>query len=280
MENKVYAFIRGEFVLQQQAFLHVSDLAIQRGYGVFDFFKVKDNVPLFLDDYLARFYASAQAMHLPLPYTDVQIRDFIHQLIERNNIPLAGIKIILTGGYSETGFTIQNPNLLLLQQPLSLPGPALREKGLRIIAFEHTRELPWVKTINYSVGIRLQQQLRAAGADDVLYHQNGVISEFPRCNFFAVRQDGTLVTPAEHVLKGITRKNVLRLARQRYKVLEGPVTLEDLRDAQEAFLTSTTKQILPLVAIDGHRIGNGKPGPTTMDLWRQLEQLESGMQSG
>lgn len=266
-------------MLQQQAFLHVSDLAIQRGYGVFDFFKVKNNIPLFLDDYLARLYASAMAMHLPLPYTDAQIRDFIRELIERNNIPLAGIKIILTGGYSDTGFTIQNPNLLILQQPLSLPGPELRERGLKIITFEHSRELPWVKTINYSVGIRLQQQLHAAGADDVLYHQKGLISEFPRCNIFVVRQDGTLVTPTEHVLKGITRKNVLGLARQTYEVLEAPVTLDELRHAQEAFMTSTTKQILPIVEIDGQQIGNGSPGPVSMDLWRRLEQLEIAVQT-
>ena len=260
-----------------QAFLHISDLAIQRGYGVFDYFKVMGGKPLFLEDYLARFGASARRMNLPVPLSDEELKETIYKLIGLNGLQMSGMKMILTGGYSETGYDISAPNLLITQQPLSLPGQALRERGLRLITHEYMREMPVVKTINYTMGIRLLNKIKEQGADDVLYHRGGVVTELPRCNFFIVRQDGTVVTPAENVLLGITRKHVLELAGRRYKTEEGTLTLDDLKEAKEAFLTSTTKQILPVVQVGGVKIGNGRPGAVTRSLFQELVQLEESL---
>lgn len=273
-ENKLHAFVRGEIVPLDQAYLHVSDLSIQRGYGVFDFLKIIDGRPLFLEDYLSRFYASAKRMHLPMPLADEAVKATIHRLIELNRLPMAGMKIILTGGYSDSGYDIGDPSLLIIQQPLSLPGQALRERGLKVITHEYVREVPTVKTINYSMGIRLINKIKEKGADDVLYHQEGVVTEFPRCNFFIVKQDGTVVTPSKDILRGITRKHVLEVAGKKYKVVEGDVTLNDIGQASEAFLTSTTKRILPVVQVNDVVIGNGKPGAVTLSLLQDLISLE------
>ncbi|RDV11076.1 amino acid aminotransferase [Pontibacter diazotrophicus] len=273
-ENKLHAFVRGEIVPLDQAYLHVSDLSIQRGYGVFDFLKIINGRPLFLEDYLARFYASATRMHLAVPLSEDALKTTIYRLIELNRLPMAGMKIILTGGYSDSGYDIGDPSLLIIQQPLRLPGQALRERGLKVITHDYVREVPTVKTINYSMGIRLINKIKENGADDVLYHREGLVTEFPRCNFFIVKQDGTVVTPAEDVLRGITRKHVLELAGRTYKVVEGAVTLDDIRQASEAFLTSTTKRILPVVQVDDVVIGNGKPGAVTLSLLQDLIQLE------
>ncbi|GAB3540146.1 branched-chain-amino-acid transaminase [Pontibacter brevis] len=273
-ENKLYAFVREEIVPLEQAYLHVSDLSIQRGYGVFDFLKIMEGQPLFLEDYLERFYTSAKLMHLPVPLSDEALRATIRKLIQLNGLPVSGMKIILTGGYSDNGYDIGEASLVIVQQPLVLPGQALRERGLKVITQEYVREVPAVKTINYSMGIWLINRVKESGADDVLYQKGGVVTEFPRCNFFIVRQDGTVVTPAEDVLQGITRKHVLELAVKKYKVAVEAVSLEDIWQAREAFLTSTTKRILPIVQVDDRVIGDGKPGATTVSLLEDLVRLE------
>ncbi|GAB2533477.1 aminotransferase class IV [Rufibacter soli] len=270
----LYAFLNDEFLPQESAFLHVSDLAILRGYGVFDFFKTQEGKPLFLEDYLNRFYGSALLMGLKVPLSEEELKLKLEELIQRNGLSDSGVKMVLTGGYSENGYDLGEPNLIILQQPLSMPSEAQLATGLKIITHEYVRDLAAAKTINYSMGIKLLQQVKARGADDVLYHQNGVVSEFPRSNFFLVKQDNTVLTPAQEILHGITRKNVLELARKKYPVQEGTVTLEDIAQAKEAFMTSTTKRVLPLVEIDGQPIGNGKPGAVTLDLLQDLVDLE------
>ncbi|KUG08166.1 aminotransferase class IV [Solirubrum puertoriconensis] len=275
MNPAPYAYLRGDFVPLDQAFLHVSDLAVQRGYGIFDFLKVQDGHPLFLDYYLDRFYQSAELMELVVPLARPELVAVLRQLIGRNNLPLSGIKLLLTGGYSSSGYEPPaQANLIITQQPIALPTPEQLARGLRIISHEYVREFPAAKTINYTMGIRLLKRLQALGADEVLYHQQGAVTEFPRANFFIVRQDDTVVTPAANVLGGITRRNILGLSGRPYRIEEGPVTLHDVRQAKEAFLTSTTKLVMPVVQLDDHVIGSGQPGRVTLDLLHALTQLE------
>ncbi|QDA60574.1 aminotransferase class IV [Hymenobacter jejuensis] len=270
----LFAYVRGEIVPLDRAFLHVSDLAIQRGYGVFDFFKVVDGQPLFLEQHLDRFEASAQQMELAVPLSRAALESAIRELITRHDLPVSGVKVLLTGGYSTDGYTPAEANLVMLQQPFAFPTPAQVAQGISIISHDYVREMPPVKTINYTMGIRLIKELKAHGADDVLYHKNGLVTEFPRSNFFIVKHDNTVVTPAQDVLWGITRQNLLGLSGTPYRIMEAPVNLQDVREAKEAFLTSTTKRVLPVVQLDGAPIGSGKPGAVTLALLDALVELE------
>ena len=272
--DKLFAYNLGQIVPLSEARLHISDLSVQRGYGVFDFVKVQQGFPLFLDDYLDRFYQSAQLMHLEVPLSREELKQVIADLIDRNQLPEAGMKMMLTGGYSEDGFTPMNPNLLITQLPLTLPSAEKVAKGIPIMTHDYVREVPEVKTINYSMGIRLLQEQKASGSEEVLYAKNGIVSEFPRCNFFLVTHDDTLVTPAKNILKGITRKNVLALAGKRYKTEVRDIRLEEVLQAKECFLTSTTKRVLPIVRVDDVLIGTGKPGNVSLQLLQDLIDLE------
>ncbi|PVY42293.1 aminotransferase class IV [Pontibacter virosus] len=272
--DKLFAYNLGQIVPLSEARLHISDLSVQRGYGVFDFVKVQQGYPLFLDDYLDRFYQSAQLMHLEVPLSRDELKQVIAELLDRNQLPEAGMKMILTGGYSEDGFTPMNPNLLITQLPLTLPSAEKVAKGIPIMTHDYVREVPEVKTINYSMGIRLLQEQKAVGAEEVLYAKNGIVSEFPRCNFFIVKHDDTVVTPAKNILKGITRKNVLTLAGRRYKTEVRDIRLEEVLQARECFLTSTTKRVLPIVRVDDVLIGTGKPGDVSLQLLQDLKDLE------
>lgn len=270
----MHYFLNKEFLPAEKTFVHVSDLAIQRGYGIFDFFKIVNGRPLFIEDYFDRLYRSAEVMRLPVPFSREHLKEIIFELNEKNGLTDSGIKIILTGGYAADGYEIATPNLIITQQPLTLPNTAALGNGIKIITHEYVRDIPQVKTINYTMGIWLQQKIKDAQAADVLYHWNGVVSEFPRCNLFIVKADGTVVTPVENILQGITRKKILSMNEKNFTVREGTVTLEEVLAAREVFLTSTTKRIIPIVRVDGKTISNGKPGNVSLRILKALVEME------
>jgi len=258
------AYINHQFIAEENATLQVSDLAIQRGFGIFDFFRTRNYVPLFLEDYLDRFFNSAAALRLQPTHNRQELTAIIIELIKRNSEPSSGIKMILTGGYSLDGYEpALAPNLIILQQKFKEPSPDQFASGIKVITHEHQRELPTVKSINYLMGVWLQQKVREQQAADVLYYKNGLVSEFPRANVFMITHDGKVVTPAENVLHGITRKQLLQLAANKYAVEVRMVSLEEIKTAAEVFMTSTTKRLLPIYQIDETIIGNGKAGPIT-----------------
>lgn len=258
------AYISHQFIAEENATLQVSDLAIQRGYGIFDFFRTRNYVPFFLEDCLDRFFNSAASLRLQPTYTKEGLTAIIYELIKRNSEPSSGIKMILTGGYSMDGYEpALAPNLIILQQRLKEPSPDHFVSGIKVITHEHQRELPEVKSINYLMGVWLQQKVKEQRAADVLYYKNGFVTEFPRANVFMITQGGTIVTPAENVLHGITRKQLLQLAAKKYTVEVRAVSLEEIKTAAEVFMTSTTKRILPIYQIDETVIGSGKAGPIT-----------------
>ncbi|HEY1005784.1 MAG TPA: aminotransferase class IV, partial [Sphingobacteriaceae bacterium] len=187
---------------------------------------------------------------------------------------ISGIRFTLTGGLSPDGYQIAEPNLIITQSPLKERDPALIERGLRLITYPYRRQLPEVKTIDYIVAIRLQSVIREMQADDVLYEHDGEVSECPRTNFFIVTAGGEVRTPGSGILEGITRSKVLEVARTFYPVITGPVRLGEIRNAAEAFITSTTKGVLPVTEIDGVPVGDGRPGPVTRHLDGELSALK------
>ena len=269
--NEQYISVNGEMVRANSLSISASDLAIQRGYGIFDFLVTVNSKPIFLEDHLDRFYFSAEAMHLPVSLNKLALIESIEQLMQQNQLPNAGIRITLTGGNSPDGYSIGNPNLIISQSPFNYQNQVF-ENGLKLITHEHQRQLPSIKTIDYLKAIYLQPTIKAAGADDVLYHFNGKVTECPRANFFMVTEQDEVLTPKENVLHGVTRKHILELNGFTIKVAN--ITLDMLDSAKEAFISSSTKNILPITAINGNCIGNGKPGAITRNLYQQLIQVK------
>ena len=265
----MFVFINNELLPAEEAKLSVTDLAIQRGYGIFDFLVVVKGSPVFLDDHLNRFYHSAAAMHLTVALNKNELTRAIHLLIEKNQLLNAGIRITLTGGDSPDGYSIGIPNLIITQNPFQYTYTSPL-KGIRLITHEHQRQLPHIKTIDYAKAIYLQPTIKAAGADDVLYHNAGIITECPRSNFFIVNKKREVITPDKQVLAGVTRAKIL--LNKQFVVKEEPIALEALANAEEAFITSSTKNVLPVIAIDGKPIGNGAPGPVTQQLLQWIIQ--------
>lgn len=248
-----------------EASLNVNDLGLLRGYAAFDYFRVVKGVPLFIEDYLERFEHSVARLNLALPFSTSELRRQVFELIALNEVSDAGMKLLVTGGYTPDGYTPAEPNLLMMTSSYKKPDERLYTEGATLIAHEYVRDIPEVKTTNYAVAISLLPRQRELGAVDILYHQNGFISETARSSIFMVKE-GTVYTPGKRILKGVTRKQILGLAKQHYDVLETEIRLADLEQADEVFLTSSIKGVMPIVRVEGATIAAGQPGQVAKHL--------------
>lgn len=259
-----YYSINGELTPKSDANIHVHDLGLLRGYSIFDFFKFLNFKPRFIEDHLNRFYTSAALMDLTVGYTRTELKAIIQELIKANQQADGYMRIVLTGGYANNGFTPEGKgNLILLQQLVTAYQSV---DSIKLMTHPFTRESFGIKTTNYAYPIALQKKMRAAAVNDVLYYDKLGISECSRMNFFIVKPNQTIVTTAQHVLEGITRKYILKVAEPHYNIEIRPIQLEELKTAQEAFVTSSTKGTLAVSHIDGNIIGDGKTGPITHHL--------------
>ncbi|WP_339877224.1 aminotransferase class IV [uncultured Algoriphagus sp.] len=270
---KPFCFADGQIISTEKATIHPMDLAVIRGYGIFDFFRTVNFKALFLDSYLDRFFASAEKTFLPLEYSRAELKAVIQDLIEKNHLKEGGIRMVLSGGISQNHFSPAKGKLFIFAESLIFPAQEKYDKGIKLLSLEYVRPIAEIKTTNYALPVWDSMRWKDAGAEDVLYHMNGILSESSRSNFFIVK-DGIISTPDSHVLMGITRKNVIELAGN---VQIRPVSMQEALNADEAFITSTTKVLLPVTQIDEHEIGNGRPGPVSLDLLEKFRKLEKEM---
>lgn len=271
-----YGYFNGTITPADQLTVGVTDLGLLRGYGLFDYFLTYNGRPFQWDWYWARFQNSAMRMHLLLPLAKEETYAILMNLIERSVGAGAAadmaFRFVMTGGYSADSISIERPNLLILTESIH-PVPATQyEHGIKVILDEYVREMAEVKSTDYKHIILMAQAIRSAGASDLLYQKGGEISELSRSNFFIVKKD-RLITPNRHVLHGITRKTVIKLAQSDFQVEERPVLLSELYDADEAFTTSSTKKVLPITQIGDLTIGDGHVGPKSKFLLARFDEL-------
>jgi branched-chain amino acid aminotransferase len=272
-----WAYINNEFIKEEQAVLHVRDLSILRGYAIFDFFRFSSFRPVFIDQHLARLQSSAGGLGLSIEKDNQELKAITKELIERNKASNGGIRITVTGGISENGYNPSRSCLVITQHNFDELTPEQFEKGIHLLSFEHQRQLPHIKTSDYIMGISLQPWIREQKADDVLFMKNRIITECPRANIFTVNPAGQLCTPAAGILQGVTRKMVMQLAAAHYEVIEKDISLEDIYLAQEVFITSTTKTLLPVRMVDHHSIGKGNSpvGTHILQLYNAVSSVAS-----
>jgi 4-amino-4-deoxychorismate lyase len=256
------------------------DLALVRGEAVFEAMKIYGGRPFRLDAHLARLAASARAIELILP-------EGLEALVARAVAPAGGgdavLRHISTKGPdgAESGGTAF---AICTDVPGSFEED--RRRGLRLVLLTTAADpllraaspwlLPGVKTIDYATNMAAQRAARARGADDaVLVGLGGELLEAPTATLWW-RAGQTLHTPSLElgILAGITRAVVRDLASTLgLKVLEGVFTAEDLAAADEAFLSSSTRELMPVVEVDGAPIATGHPGPAAAALLAALRRL-------
>lgn len=261
-----YAYFNGEWKDVKDLYVHVTDLGLQRAYGVFDYLKeVKGEIP-WLDDYLERFFRSLELSDIQIEPKYEELRKLVVELITKNGFYYSGIKLLATGGFSEDGYSVPDKaNLFILNMKGKPVDRTVYKTGVNLILDEFVRPNPEVKSIQYYNSAKWHRKLKEFDAIDVLYHSSGFISETSRANFYLVKGD-QILTASDGVLPGVTRKNFLATFTDKYDIQLIDLPFEELFKADEAFITSTTKGVVPVIRIENHLIGDGKVGELTSKL--------------
>lgn len=261
-------YVNGRFFPQSRASISVLDIGLLRGFGVFDFTVTYNREPFRLRDHLERLRKSAEILGLKLPWKLEELEELIYETLDRNPEGEQGIRIIVTGGDSPDTLTLaEQPSLIIIVKPLKVYPREFFVKGIKVITFPARREIPEAKTLNYIHAIRALRRAKMEGAEDAIYTWNGLLYECTACSFFAVK-DGKVITAGEGVLDGITRRTVLELIRDKIPVEYRFIRASEIPSLEEAFLTSSSHEVMPITAIDDTRIGDGKPGPITREVMK------------
>ena len=268
-------YINGEYMNAAEARISVTDLAVLRGYGVFDFLRTYAGLPFHLGAHLRRLNRSAALINLACPWDIEALGDIVLETVKRNGLPESNIRIVVTGGEGEGGFLPRGDSrLLVMATPWEAPPAWWYEDGVHVVTTELHRHLPEAKTIHYIPAIMAQSSAkrRDPKAIEAIYVTDGIISEGARSNTFIFKED-RWITPSAGLLLGITRAEVIKLLEAEGSLELRNVSLDEYYAADEVILTSSTKEILPVVKVDDVTIGDGAPGEMTKGLMRQWREL-------
>jgi branched-chain amino acid aminotransferase len=287
--------VNGAIVSEQDAVVSVFDHGFLYGEGVYEVCRTYHARTFLLDRHLRRLHESASRIALPVPLPDAAIERRIEDTLAAAGLadpsgPDAYLRLLLTRGVGEMNYDpagCHAPTLVIIVRKFATPPRDVYELGVRVslvgVVRNHPASLdPIIKSNNLLNNALAMQQAIARGAfEAVMRNHRGEISECSQSNLFVVR-GGTAYTPPLEagLLAGITRQFLFEVARSAgVPIAEATLHDQDLIGADEAFLTSTTREVVPIVLVDGHRIGSGHPGPVTRVLLeafrREAERISS-----
>jgi 4-amino-4-deoxychorismate lyase len=265
--------VRGRGVVDpDEPVLRADDEAVLRGRAAFETMRVYGGVPFRLDDHLERLVESAARLVLP-PIEQDEFRALAADALARAGAPEAVLRLVWTAGRADG-----EPVAFALVAELPEHLEEWRRRGIKLISLLGMRaEVPWllggVKSTSYAVNMAAEEEARRRGADDAVFvDAKGIVLEGPVTNVWW-RRGETLFTPALElgILAGVTRATVLEAAADLgYVVEEGAFGLGELADAEEAFTTSSVREVVPVVELDGRPLGDGSPGSAGRALQEAL----------
>ncbi len=277
-------YINGDFMEEDDAKISVLDHGLLYGDGVFEGIRMYDGCIFKLKEHIDRLYNSAKAIVLNIPMSKTQMQDAVVETVKRNGLKDGYIRLIVTRGVGDLGLDPRKctkPSIIIIASKIKLYPQELYEKGLSIITVATRRNLPealnpQIKSLNYLNNILAKIEAINLGYEEALMldHQ-GYVAECTGDNIFCLK-DKVLLTPpvSVGVLKGITANTVIEIATQiGISVLEERFTRYELYTADEVFLTGTAAEIVPVIEVDGRKIGSGMPGDITKEIIRRYREL-------
>ena len=265
-------YVNGAYVPEREATVSVFDRGFLFADGVYEVTSVLDGKLVDFDGHAARLARSLAELDMPAPCSDEGLLAIHRELVHRNNLTEGLVYLQVTRGAADRDFAYPAdaaPTLVLFTQEKRLVDSPAAETGLRVISIPDRR---WgrrdIKTVQLLYPSMGKMMARAAGADDAWMVEDGAVTEGTSNNAWIVT-GGRIVTRhlGNEILAGITRAAVLRFAREvQMEVEERAFTLAEAQAADEAFVTSATTFVMPVVAIDGAAVGDGRPGPVARRL--------------
>lgn len=269
-------YVNGEWVDEEHARISVLDRGFLFSDAVYEVAAVIGGKLIDYPAHTARLSRSLKELGIAEPMSADDLLALHREAIKRNDVDEGLVYLQVTRGAADRDFVISDdckPGVVIFTQSRTVQTSAKFEKGLSV---KSVPDLRWgrrdIKTVQLLYSSMMKTQAAREGFDDVLLVENGKVNEASSANFHIVRSDGVIVTPplSHSLLPGITRASVLGVARDNgLAVEEGEIAVAALKDAQEAFITSATAFVMPVTAIDGKPVGEGKPGQVT----RRMREL-------
>jgi D-alanine transaminase len=268
------AYVAGQYLPHRQAAVPIEDRGYQFADGVYEVISVVNGHLVDEMPHLARLHRSLAELRIAPPIGDAALKIVIREVVRRNRVDTGIVYLQVTRGTAprEHAFPkAATPNLVVTSRRTRPPDPRLGRDGIAVITIPDIR---WqrcdIKSVALIANVLGKQQAREAAAYEAWQvDPDGWITEGTSTNAWIVTADGTVVTraPDHAILNGVTRRAVFAIiAREGYRLIERPFSVGEAKAAREAFLTSTTADLLPVVRIDGGAVADGKPGPLSQKL--------------
>ena len=268
------AYLNNKFVPLDKAKISILDRGLLYGDGVFETMRLRKGRIAGLGDHMKRLLEAVKFLRINFTGTKKSLENIIYAVLRKNKLKEAYVKVIITRGVSTGlpfGASKSKPTLLVYALPFKGLPKKIYRKGISVNIMEGiSKRLKEHKTLNYLDNLLCRSEARRKGFDDaVIASPDGVLKEATSSNIFLVKGK-TLITPRLEgdILPGITRKNVIDIARKKlkYKIKKAFIKRKNLKNADEVFLTNSIAGIIPVVKIDKGKVKNGLPGPITRKL--------------
>ena len=269
-------YVNGSFVPYEDARIPIMDRGFLFADGIYEVAAVIDGRLIDNEPHLARLDRSLGEIRIKNPHTTAEWIELQKELVKRNGVKEGLVYMQVTRGVAEREFAFPKdvePTVVMFTQEKNMRDAPAAETGAAVVTVE---DLRWkrrdIKSVALLAQVLAKQAAAEAGVAEAWMVEDGLVTEGASSTSFISTQDGTIVTRAlsTALLPGITRKTVMRLAQEaQLRVEERSFSVEEARAAKEAFLTSATSLVLPIVSIDGEPVGDGKVGP----LAKRLREL-------
>jgi branched-chain amino acid aminotransferase len=273
--------IDGAIVAPEDATVSVFDRGFLYGDSVFEVYRTYSGRPFREREHLERLARSAARIFIELPVDLETFSREIAEALDASGLEDAYVRVIVTRGSGPIVLdpsTAMCPTRVVIVAPVSPPEASLYETGVAVVTVRHARPsaAAGAKASNYLANLLAQREARASDAHEAIFvAPNGDLLEGATSNLFVLR-GGVLTTPPldSGILGGITRAMVMKAAeREGIRCVEGWIPRDALSDADEIFITSSIREVMPVVRADGHTIGDGAPGPNTKRLHEAYRAL-------
>ena len=266
-------YVNGAYVPEEQAKISVFDRGFLFADGVYEVSSVLRGRLVDNQGHLARLHRSLSELDMAPPASDAEIESIQKALIEKNGVDQGLVYLQVTRGAADRDFAYPEgvmPSLVMFTQEKNVIDSPQARNGIAVIGVDDIR---WrrrdIKTVGLLAPCMAKMQAKHAGADDAWLVEDGFVTEGSSNNAFIIDAQDTLVTRqlGNEILAGITRKAVLKLAvEQEIKIDQRPFSIEEACKAKEAFITSATTFVMPVVSINGNPVADGRPGRLTQRL--------------
>jgi D-alanine transaminase len=278
-----YLLTQDGIITKESLLYPFEERGLQFGDGVYEVIRIYQGTFDLLEEHIDRLYRSAEAIRLEVPFAKDALIASLHQLSEKNDVQTdAKLYLQITRGSAprEHSFPDVPSNFYAYMEPSERPVSPLQQGVRAVLADDIRWDLCYIKSLNLLPNILAKQTAKEKGAFEAILHKNGTVTEGSSSNVFIIKDKILFTHPAaENILHGCVRSRVLALApKAGLQVKETAFTTDQLLQADEVFITSTTSEIMPVIEIEGSLIGNGKPGSDTRTLQLAYEK-ESGIQA-